>query len=538
MSDDTMPAEIPATAPPHDPRAESAILALALEHPHLLTELPIEAADFYRPEHEWLWASLIRFQSTGEPITATTVNTRLLEDPREYQRHGGAPFLFDLVQLAHTEQLTAAQFLADVVRNHARRRKILQLGQRLTQLGTTGDPAEAIAHAVDVVDELARDELFGPADEQSSGLAPLTRLDAFLDVPDEDVTYRIEHLWPSGGRVILAAQHKAGKTTTVGNLIRALADGTPFLDTYPVQQVKRVVLIDNELDERMLRRWLRDHGVQDQHRVEVLTLRGRLSTFNILDPATRTTWARHIGPADIVLFDCLRPALDALGLSEDKDAGRFLEALDELTTEAGIPESLTVHHMGHTNERSRGDSRILDWPDALWKLVKDAENDNTAPGSVARYFSAYGRDVDVPQSLIGFDAITRHLHIAGGSRTDRKIDAALDDVIGILINYEAPLSGRQIEERLKDSDHPRNAIRAALQRGTTAGLITTTRGERNAKLHTVTTRSAPNRGSAPSVRQRGESECASAPIGAHGAHTLPLPTAPTAHSHTPEAETA
>lgn len=199
-------------------------------------------------------------------------------------------------------------------------------------------------------------------------LAPLVDLTAFLAVPDDDVTYRVDRLWPTGGRVILAAQHKAGKTTLTGNLIRALADGTPFLDTYQVARARRVVLIDNELDERMLRRWLRDHGIASTDRVDVLTLRGKLSSFNILDPTTRARWATHIGRADVLVFDCLRPALDALGLSEDKDAGRFLEALDELTHQAAIPESLTVHHMGHSGERSRGDSRILDWPDALWKL--------------------------------------------------------------------------------------------------------------------------------------------------------------------------
>jgi hypothetical protein len=58
-----------------------------------------------------------------------------------------------------------------------------------------------------------------------------------------------------------------------------------------------------------------------------------------------------------------------------------------------------VHHMGHAAERSRGDSRLLDWPDALWKIVRDKDDeDDTGMDDPqgSRYFSAYGRDVDVP----------------------------------------------------------------------------------------------------------------------------------------------
>jgi transcription termination factor Rho len=67
------------------------------------------------------------------------------------------------------------------------------------------------------------------------GLPPLIRLDEFLATPDEDITYRVDQLWPVGGRVVLAAAWKAGKTTLLGNLIRALVDNQPFLGRYIVQ---------------------------------------------------------------------------------------------------------------------------------------------------------------------------------------------------------------------------------------------------------------------------------------------------------------
>jgi hypothetical protein len=103
--------------------------------------------------------------------------------------------------------------------------------------------------------------------------------------------------------------------------------------------------------------------------------------------------------------------LDALGLDEHRDAGRFLVALDSFLAEAKIPEALIVHHMGHSGERSRGDSRLRDWPDVERRLVREDDD----PGS-PRFITAYGRDVDVSESQLAYDPLTRHLTINGGSR--------------------------------------------------------------------------------------------------------------------------
>jgi hypothetical protein len=48
----------------------------------------------------------------------------------------------------------------------------------------------------------------------------------------------------------------------------------------------------------------------------------------------------------------MRAILDALGLSEDKDAGKFLTGLDAMLTEAVITDAKVIHHMGHSGERA------------------------------------------------------------------------------------------------------------------------------------------------------------------------------------------
>src|SRR6185503_12255323 len=100
-----------------------------------------------------------------------------------------------------------------------------------------------------------------------------------------------------------------------------------------------------------------------------------------------------------------RPAMDALGLDEHNEAGRWFTAFDELLKEAGVPEALIVHHSGHGGDRSRGDSRILDWPDGIWNLVRGERDDLNSP----RFISAKGRDITVEEGQLTFDPITRHL---------------------------------------------------------------------------------------------------------------------------------
>lgn len=333
-------------------------------------------------------------------------------------------------------------------------------------------------------------------------------LPAFLAIPDEESAFRVDGLWPVGGRGILAAQYKAGKSTMVGNLLRSLADGDPFLDQYATHQASRVVLIDNELDPRTLRRWLREQHISNPDAVGIIPLRGKVASFDLLDDATRTEWAQLLQGADVVILDCLRPVLDALGLDENKDAGRFLVAFDALLNEAGVSEAMIVHHMGHNGERSRGDSRILDWPDTTWKLVRE----DTEDPSSTRFFSAFGRDVDITESKLSFNPLTRRLSIAGGTRREAKADEAIPAILAVLQEHEA-LSGRGVEELLlKDTEFTRAQIRTALKRAHQQQLTVTYEGPRRAVMHSYRppeTLSAPEcADSAPAQ----SSECASAPI--------------------------
>ena len=367
----------------------------------------------------------------------------------------------------------------------------------------------ALAHEIQVR-RIRRDaEKAVVAEERGPSTPPtILTLRERLALPRQETQWRIHNWQPQGARVICAAQFKAGKTTLVGNTIRSLVDGDPFLGRDMVVPVSgKVVLADLEMGDSQLDEWLREQGIQHDDRVVVIPMRGRGASFDILDAATRSQWATRLRDlsADYLILDCFRPLMDALGLDEHRDAGRLLVAFDALLAEAKIAEAMVVHHMGHTNERSRGDSRLRDWPDVEWRLVREDDD----PAS-SRFITAYGRDVNVPESQLDFNLDGRRLTIAGGSRRDIKTEDALASVKTVL-KAGGEMSGRAIKTALKDSDHSRASIETALKAGAKAGALAAKEGERNSTLYSLP--SVPVSRSVPTVSRNSHlSQCPSVPV--------------------------
>jgi hypothetical protein len=326
----------------------------------------------------------------------------------------------------------------------------------------------------------------GPVDPP----AAITLRDLLVE-PDDPTVWRIKDCQPAESRVILAAQFKTGKTTVVANVIRSLRDGDPFLGKYLVAPVEgTIALLDFEMSRSQLQRWYRDQQIVRDDRVVVFPMRGRAASFNLADADVRTAWAARFRALGVrfVIIDCLRPILDALGLDEHHEVGAFLVPLDMLLVDAGIPDCLVVHHMGHTNERSRGDSRLRDWPDVEWRLMRKDED----PAS-ARFFTAFGRDVDVTEQELGYDRATRRLTVIGGSRRDAKVEEALVAVLAFVGVAETPPTRNAILKGLKESDHGQPSVKAAIKLGVQRGCIVTTKGKNNAQLHSIVTEASTTR---------------------------------------------
>jgi AAA domain len=373
---------------------------------------------------------------------------------------------------------------------HGQRDALVQIDSGLTDGAAKPwlpvDPSER-AYRAEVAYELRRLKIRDEAQRQHriERAGPLVLptpvlLTDLLAEPDEPTRYRIDGLLPVGGRVVLAAQFKAGKSTVIGNLVRCLADGGEFLGSHLVNPAAgRTVLVDNEMPRETMRLWLRDQGINYTDEIAVIPTRGNVSSFDILSPEVRARWVEMIrgyGPG-VLILDCLRPVLDALGLDENSDAGQVLVALDEIAERTGATELIVVHHMGHLNERSRGSSRIRDWPDVEWRLVRKDDDPSSQ-----RFFTAYGRDVDVPETVLEYDPKTRHLTLAGGNRIDVSAHLLVPDLVDLLVDQPG-LSGRAIEDKLMDAGIPRSTVRTTLGAAIDEGYVITVPGPQRSTLH-------------------------------------------------------
>jgi hypothetical protein len=302
-----------------------------------------------------------------------------------------------------------------------------------------------------------------------------------LTIEWEDSPWRIDGVMPREGICLLSAPQKAGKTTFVGNLIRSLVDGDKFLDGFQVEETCRVTLIDTELGERRLYKWLGDQGITQAINVRVISLRGNEASLDPRDPAVRAEWARLITGSHVVILDVVGPVLAALGLDEadNADVGAFWTGWRTLLADAGVPASLLVHHTGHDERRAIGASSWLRYPDAIWKIERE-DDDPTSP----RYFSAYGRDVDVWQGALGYNPITRHLTYTGQPKNHAITDRNITKLVELLTLHGAQ-NFTNCESLLMAEGLSQGKARATPPAGVRDGVLVTWKGDKNAKIYGV-----------------------------------------------------
>ncbi|XVV05817.1 replicative DNA helicase [Actinosynnema sp. CA-248983] len=143
--------------PPHDERAEQATLGAILSSSRALAEVAemLEPGDFYRPTHQAVYRATLNLYQAGEPVDPVTVADQL-ERAGDLARVGGAPYLHTLFSSVPTA--TNATYYAEIVAERAVLRRLLEAGQRITQLSLNGvngaEAAEVVENARQVLDSV------------------------------------------------------------------------------------------------------------------------------------------------------------------------------------------------------------------------------------------------------------------------------------------------------------------------------------------------------------------------------------------------
>ena len=165
--------------PPQDNAAEQCVLGAMMLSKDAIADVveSLRGVDFYRPVHESVFDAIIDLYGRGEPADAVTVAAEL-QKRGELVRVGGAPYLHTLV--ASVPVAANAAYYAEIVREKAILRRLVDAGTKIVQIGYAGE-----GEVDDVVDQ-AQAEVYGVTDKRTSDdYAPLSEImEATLDELD------------------------------------------------------------------------------------------------------------------------------------------------------------------------------------------------------------------------------------------------------------------------------------------------------------------------------------------------------------------
>jgi replicative DNA helicase len=156
--------------PPQDNDAEQSVLGSMLLSKDAIADVveSVRGADFYRPVHETIYDAMIDLYGRGEPVDPITT-TAELQRRGELARIGGAPYLHTLS--ASVPIAANAGYYAEIVREKAILRRLVDAGTRIAQMGYAGEGE------IDQVVDRAQAEVYAVTDKRASDdYAPLSAI--------------------------------------------------------------------------------------------------------------------------------------------------------------------------------------------------------------------------------------------------------------------------------------------------------------------------------------------------------------------------
>ncbi|HQZ85032.1 MAG TPA: replicative DNA helicase [Actinomycetota bacterium] len=156
--------------PPSDVVAEQSVLGGMLLSKDAIADVVerIREADFYRPAHQLVFGTALDLYGRGEPADAVTVAAALARNG-DLNRIGGPGYLHTLV--ASVPTAANAGYYADIVREKAILRRLVEAGTRIAQLGYAAEGE------VDAIVDRAQAEVYDvTSDRTAEDYQPLSEL--------------------------------------------------------------------------------------------------------------------------------------------------------------------------------------------------------------------------------------------------------------------------------------------------------------------------------------------------------------------------
>ena len=218
---------------PHDDVAEQSVLGGMLLSKDAIADVveSLRASDFYKPAHETIYEAILSLYGHGSPADAITVADEL-KKRGELTRVGGASYIHTLI--ASVPTAANAQYYAEIVKEHAIMRRLIEAGTKIAQLGyanetevdTLVDQAQAEIYAV--TDGNAKEDYvsFSEALEETINEidANSNRPDGVYGVPTDFIEFdELTGGLLGGQMIVIAARPGVGKSTLALDIARSAA---------------------------------------------------------------------------------------------------------------------------------------------------------------------------------------------------------------------------------------------------------------------------------------------------------------------------
>ena len=216
---------------PHDDVAEQSVLGGMLLSKDAIADVveSLRASDFYKPAHETIYEAIFSLYGHGSPADAITVADEL-KKRGELTRVGGAAYIHTLI--ASVPTAANAQYYAEIVKEHAIMRRLIEAGTKIAQLGyanetevdTLVDQAQAEIYAV--TDGNAKEDYvsFSEALEETINEidANSNRPDGVYGVPTDFIEFdELTGGLHGGQMIVIAARPGVGKSTLALDIARS-----------------------------------------------------------------------------------------------------------------------------------------------------------------------------------------------------------------------------------------------------------------------------------------------------------------------------
>jgi len=376
---------------PHNQQAEKDVLGVAIawqKHDFILNLSDrIQPVDFFRPDHQALFRTLLDLAQRQEPLTPESIAVRI--GPDNYRRFGGHVWISEFCNNGFAR--VNIDYEVEDIRKKSRLRQHLQLANWLQKAIDAGElePEQVERQALEEIERIKKrfsiEDLVEPSTGFYEGIAE-------LESEPTEMPEHIIHGCPRGQTAEIVASPDGGKSTLMLNGSLCLAAALPFPPLFPKpSRPMHVVYIDFESTAAELKKDLNAMlgNIEDHEKrklamanffpiCDATRLGDPLSLSNQAHMKFITEWCKR-PEADVVVIDTVSSGFEIVNENDNSEVrNRVMRPLRHLAQQvnAAVP---FLHHDSKAQEletdegsyRGRGASAFGALARAVFTLRKE-----------------------------------------------------------------------------------------------------------------------------------------------------------------------